>query len=75
MESIQMYTYEVSNPITGINQSAANFAEAQALSLAIKQQYITQFVDPLFVISVLQHNEDGSVTQSASDDSGYPLIT
>lgn len=64
--------YEVHNQLTGVLEEAATWFEAQQLRDRLRGEYIAHMVDPLFPISVLVENEDGSWTQSVADDSGEP---
>lgn len=64
--------YEVHNQLTGALEEAQDWAEAQQLRDRLRSEYIARMVDPLFKISVLVQNEDGSWTQSLADDDGEP---
>lgn len=64
--------YEVHNQLTGLLEEAATWSEAQQLRARLRGEYIARMVDPLFPISVLVQNEDGSWTQSLAGDSGEP---
>jgi hypothetical protein len=64
--------YEVHNQLTGALEEAQIWGEAQQLRDRLRGEYIARMVDPLFQISVLVQNEDGSWTQSLADDSGEP---
>jgi len=65
--------YEVHNQVTGLLESADTYADALVLQERIKQDYL-KFHESLFVISVLVENEDGTWTQSLSDENGDPII-
>lgn len=65
--------YEVHNQVTGLLESADTYADALLLQERIKQDYL-KFHEGLFVISVLVENEDGTWTQSLSDENGDPII-
>lgn len=68
-----MRKYEVPNQLTGVSEEAATFEEAVALRTQLKGQFIADRVDPLYVITVLVQNEDGSWTQSVADEHGDPV--
>ena len=65
--------YEVHNQVTGMLESADTFADALVLQERIKQDYL-RFNEGLFLISVLVENEDGTWTQSLSDENGDPVV-
>jgi len=65
--------YEVHNQVTGLLESADTFADALVLQERIKQDYL-KFNEGLFLISVFVENEDGTWTQSLSDENGDPLV-
>ena len=69
-----MKTYEVYNQLSGAPESATSWAAAQALQARVKAEYIASHVDPLFAISVLVENEDGTVTQALANENGEPVI-
>ena len=64
--------YEIHNQVTGLLEEAATFEDALILQERIKQDYL-KFNEALFVITVLVENEDGSWTQTVSDEKGNPM--
>lgn len=68
-----MRKYEVPNQLTGISEEVATFQEAVALRTQLRDQFIADRVDPLYVITVLVQNEDGTWTQSVADENGDPV--
>ena len=72
-----MLKYECHNQLTGNLEEASTFEEAKALRDRLRAEYIAAHVDPLFQISVLVQNEDGSWTQGLADENGAiatPLV-
>jgi hypothetical protein len=67
--------YEVNNQLTGVLEEAQNWGDAQQLRDRLRNEYIARMVDPLFPISVLVQNENGTWTQSLADDSGEPIAS
>lgn len=65
--------YECHNQLTGQLEQVDTFEEALVLQQRLREEYILSRVDPLFRITVLEENSDGSWTQSLSDDQGNPL--
>ena len=63
--------YEVHNQLTGMLEEAQTFEEAKVLQARIRDEYMAHIAD-LFAITVLVQNEDGSWTQSLSNDEGDP---
>lgn len=66
--------YEVHNQITGLSEEASSFELGLSLRDRLRAEYIEKMVDPLFQISVLMENQDGSWTQSLADKNGNPII-
>lgn len=66
--------YEVHNQLTGLNEEAQTYEEAKILKERIRAEYIATLVDPLFIITVMVQNEDGSWTQGPSDEEGFPIL-
>lgn len=66
--------YRIHNQLTGLQDEANSFEDAKLLQQRLKQEYY-ESIESLFNISVLTENEDGSWTQSLSDDEGNPIIT
>lgn len=66
--------YECHNQLTGLLEEAPSFEEAKVLRDRLKAEYIAALVDPLFLISVLVQNENGSWTQALADKNGYPIV-
>ena len=62
--------YECHNQLTGLNEHADSFAAAKVLRERLRNEFIAANVDPLFVITALVENEDGSVTQWPVDENG-----
>jgi len=67
-----MRRYEVHNQLTGELETALTWSDAQTLKDRLRTEYIVDRVDPLFQITVLVGNEDGSWTQSLADSHGNP---
>ncbi len=65
--------YSIHNQLTGLQEEALTFEDAKVLQEQIKQAYY-ETIQGLFTITVLVENEDGSWTQSVSDDNGEPII-
>ena len=63
--------YEIHNQVTGLLEQAATYEDALVLQQRIRDDYL-KFNEGLFTITVLVQNEDGSWTQSASDENGNP---
>lgn len=68
-----MKKYEVHNQLTGMLEQAASFDEAKQLQSRLLDEYWQSIKDGLFQITVLVENDDGSWTQSLSDDVGEPV--
>lgn len=68
-----MRKYEVPNQLTGVSEEVATFEEAVALRAQRKNEFIADRVDPLYIITVLVQNEDGTWTQSVADENGDPV--
>lgn len=66
--------YECPNQLTGISEQANTWEEAQQLRDRLRAEYIAANVDPLFRLTVLVQNEDGSWTQSLADENGQPIV-
>lgn len=64
--------YEVHNQLTGMLEETSSFADAKMLRDRLRNEYIQKMVDPLFQISVLIQNENGSWTQTLADANGLP---
>lgn len=69
-----MIKYEIHNQLTGLNEFKEDFEDAKLLLQNIREEYIRKLVDPLFTITVMVQNEDGSWTQSLADENGYPVL-
>ena len=69
-----MRKYEVPNQITGVSEEVATFEEAVALRAQLRDQFIADRVDPLYIITVLVQNEDGTWSQSLADENGEPIL-
>jgi hypothetical protein len=67
--------YEVHNQLTGMLEEVQIWGDAQQLRARLRDEYIARMVDPLFQISVLVQNENGSWTQSLANDDGEPITT
>ena len=67
-----MRRYEVHNQLTGELETASTWTDAQILKQRLRNEYIVDRVDPLFQITILVENEDGSWTQSLADNDGNP---
>lgn len=65
--------YSIHNQLTGLQEEAVTFEDAKILQARIKADYLTS-IEGLFTITVLVQNEDGSWTQSVSDESGNPVV-
>ena len=65
--------YQVTNQLTGIQEFADSFEEALKLQARLRDEYL-KTLDPLFAMTVLVENEDGSWTQSLADEHGNPVI-
>jgi len=65
--------YSIHNQVTGLAEESVDFESAKELQTKIKNEYL-EFNKSLFVISVLVQNEDGTWTQSLSDENGDPII-
>lgn len=65
--------YSIHNQLTGLQEEAVTFEDAKILQARIKADYLTS-IEGLFTITVLVQNEDGSWTQSVSDESGNPAV-
>lgn len=65
--------YSIHNQLTGLQEEAVTFEDAKILQARIKADYLTS-IEELFTITVLVQNEDGSWTQSVSDESGNPAV-
>lgn len=70
---VKMKKYEVHNQLTGLLEQASSFDEAKQLQARLLDEYWQSIKDGLFQITVLVENDDGSWTQSLSDDSGEPV--
>lgn len=68
-----MIKYEIHNQLTGLIEEAKTFEDAKILRTRLREEYIQKLVDPLFQITVLIQNENGSWTQTISDDQGLPV--
>lgn len=66
--------YQCHNQLTGNLEEAPDFEAAKLLCERLKAEYIAANVNPLFAISVLVQNEDGSWTQSLADENGQPAV-
>lgn len=66
--------YQVHNHLTGISEEAQTFEKALQLRDRLKAEYIAAVVDPIFIPTILELNEDGSWLQSLSDENGDPII-
>ncbi len=65
--------YQIHNQITGALEEAATFADIRSIQERVKTEYFATLTS-LFAITVLVENpEDGTWTQSVSDDSGEPV--
>lgn len=65
--------YSIHNQLTGLQEEAVTFEDAKILQARIKADYLTS-IEGLFTITVLVQNEDGSWTQSVSDESGNSVV-
>tara|TARA_B110000259_G_scaffold169467_1_gene199437 strand:- start:1526 stop:1813 length:288 start_codon:yes stop_codon:yes gene_type:complete len=66
--------YQIHNQLTGALEEAATFADIRSIQERVKAEYFAALAD-LFTISVFVENEDGSWTQTVSDENGEPKIT
>lgn len=65
--------YAIHNQLTGLQEEALTFEDAKILQARIRADYLTS-IEGMFTITVLVQNEDGSWTQSVSDESGNPVV-
>jgi hypothetical protein len=64
--------YEVYNQLTGQSEMAIDFSDIKIIQSRIREEYLAN-IEGLFAITVLVENEDGSWTQSESDENGEPV--
>jgi RNase H-fold protein (predicted Holliday junction resolvase) len=65
--------YEVTDQVTGLPSQVNTFEEALQLQEEYKTKYM-EMIKQCFAITVLTQNEDGSWTQSLSDNIGNPIV-
>lgn len=65
--------YYIHNQLTGLQEEALTFEEAKILQDKIRQDYY-KTIEGIFTITVMVENQDGSWTQSISDENGEPII-
>ena len=65
--------YSIHNQLTGLQEETLTFEDAKVLQEQIKQAYY-ETIQGLFTITVMVENQNGSWTQSISDDNGEPII-